>query len=626
MASSATSSPAVVVWDDAAADVGDSSGDASADRAAAVHYTAPAAANGTADASSGGQSVAGLHFHPNLPDAAGWEARDFDAELAHVLCEHSVALEDVSPRAPKRLVDVALAVSELGQPFGRASMSVLASVTLALRARAQVLSLLPSPPVGTGLSRQRAAASSGSHDSCRVPSSGSPALVSADSPAPTAPVVIRAKDVEREGRLAQMRLLLEVLPLYAQWHMHGSNADEWAGLSLERHAVLHERHLCSFSAGSLSHCRRAISRLRIWLRDGDMREAAEQLKCSGCLLSLWVLDERAISRSSGESVMVSLRAGVTFGFRHCGLQYLGVSADSFCNIAVKGPATPRPARATPPDHFFQFMYFAVRGPTAAEREYGAGFALACIAALRVRDGQRARIGHALVTGASVPFVTGSCYTSKHPKRRTAMPMPFFAVAFGPWGEWWVPLLHPARDKSLELDYVFRAAPRARLASLSSCTGLVCSPASSANIIKAMRWMLQQPPLKLSASEAASYSGHSPRHFLPTLARLLAFPLEDRNEIARWAASEDTRGRRAAMPNAYASEAEADRILDIQQRLFKGLFDLVSGRWPEVGVLPLQGGWDAVRDALSRAGRLSGVQRDLSTELEAEVSSSESDDD
>jgi len=142
----------------------------------------------------------------------------------------------------------------------------------------------------------------------------------------------------------------------------------------------------------------------------------------------------------------------------------------------------------------------------------------------------------------------------------------------------------------------------------------------------MRWMLQQPPLKLSASEGASYSGHSPRHFLPTLARLLAFPLEDRNEIARWAASEDTRGRRAAMPNAYASEAEADRILDIQQRLFKGLFDLVSGRWPEVGVLPLQGGWDAVRDALSRAGRLSGVQRDLSTELEAEVSSSESDDD
>ena len=57
---------------------------------------------------------------------------------------------------------------------------------------------------------------------------------------------------------------------------------------------------------------------------------------------------------------------------------------------------------------------------------------------------------------------------------------------------------------------------------------------------------------------------------------MALPEEDRHELARWAATCDTRGRRHSMPNRYAAEAEAPRILQIQlQDLFQRL-DLAIG--------------------------------------------------
>ena len=49
------------------------------------------------------------------------------------------------------------------------------------------------------------------------------------------------------------------------------------------------------------------------------------------------------------------------------------------------------------------------------------------------------------------------------------------------------------------------------------------------VSKVVRFLLTLPPLSLSTSQAAKFSGHSARHLLPTLARLFALSKEDRDE-------------------------------------------------------------------------------------------------
>ena len=93
------------------------------------------------------------------------------------------------------------------------------------------------------------------------------------------------------------------------------------------------------------------------------------------------------------------------------------------------------------------MFLACRSESAIVREYAALFVLCWVAALRVRDSQRDRVtlreGH----------VTGNCFTSKHPKHRAAMPMPFYAVRAGLPLDWSAsPSLALASDR----DYIFRA--------------------------------------------------------------------------------------------------------------------------------------------------------------------------
>ena len=107
----------------------------------------------------------------------------------------------------------------------------------------------------------------------------------------------------------------------------------------------------------------------------------------------------------------------------------------------------------------------------------------------------------------------------------------------------------------------------------------------------MRFLLTIPPLSLSATEAKRFSGHSLRHLLPTLARLFGLSQEDREELARWAASPDKRGQRRSMPNVYAQEVEMPRVVDIITKLLSRAF----ARSDEIGgfdALPAFGGWDA----------------------------------
>ena len=81
-----------------------------------------------------------------------------------------------------------------------------------------------------------------------------------------------------------------------------------------------------------------------------------------------------------------------------------------------------------------------------------------------------------------------------------------------------------------------------------------------------------------------------RHLLPTLARLFGLSKEDRDELARWAASPEVRGQRRAMPNLYSQEVAALRVVEIVNSILARAY-----AWSdELGgfeLLPPFGGWE-----------------------------------
>ena len=72
-------------------------------------------------------------------------------------------------------------------------------------------------------------------------------------------------------------------------------------------------------------------------------------------------------------------------------------------------------------------------------------------------------------------------------------------------------------------------------------------------------MLVMPPLSLSAEQARGFSGHSGRHFLPTVARLLGIPKEDRDELGRWLAALDANGDGEGADEALLKYALLPRV-------------------------------------------------------------------
>ena len=390
----------------------------------------------------------------------------------------------------------------------------------------------------------------------------------------------------------------------------------------------------------MAGCRRALLRLGKWLLVNDLADACAEYQCSAATLSWFGIDEQKVSRSSGRTVIHSLRAGLDFGRRHLALTGLQTDHDAFINIAALPPRPPTPAKAVTVDIFFHFLWLSRHGCRIGSL-YGSLFVVCCIAALRVRDAQRAALHFSrtgLDGGPACSTLAGTCYTSKHPKRRAAMPMPFFVVAWPSHEAWYERAVAQCCCPSGESngrDYLFPALRVPRRGTFGDAGVVVLDePARSATVIAVLRWSLTLPPLSFTKEEAAAYSGHSMRHFMPTLARFMALPEEDRHELARWAATCDTRGRRHSMPNRYASEAEAPRIFQIQRVLFERLDAAVGAGAVEAAlvrsapVLPLREGWPALQRALEKGTVASDGQQFVSpdTEVGAECSSSDSDDD
>ena len=587
-------------------------------------------------------SDGGLHFHLHVESgdrpalAAGWQARGASPELASFLAE--VGASEYHDAG-------GIMVSEVGQcmviepgTFGNATTLVSERAVAAARLAdsmavrvAHARSLRPRKSVSwydiKGVAKNIVAAVA----------VAKPLALFSDSSGTKEGAAAR---LEREQRFAEMETLLSVVPVKYHALCVGAAEREWAKYPLERRTELLTRHLCSFSAGSLAGCRRALLRLSKWLLVNDLADACAEYQCSAATLSWFGIDEQKVSRSSGRTVIHSLRAGLDFGRRHLALTGLQTDHDAFVNIAALPPRPPTPAKAVTVDIFFQFLWLSRHGCRVGSL-YGSLFVVCCIAALRVRDAQRAALRFSrtgLDGGPACSTLAGTCYTSKHPKRRAAMPMPFFVVAWPSHEAWYERAVAQCCTPSGESngrDYLFPALRVPRRGTFGDAgVAVLDEPARSATVIAVLRWLLTLPPLSLTKEEAAAYSGHSMRHFMPTLARFMALPEEDRNELARWAATCDTRGRRHSMPNRYASEAEAPRIFQIQRALFERLDAAVGAGAAEAAlvrsapVLPLREGWPALQRALEKGTVASDGQRFVApdTEVGAECSSSDSDDD
>ena len=436
-----------------------------------------------------------------------------------------------------------------------------------------------------------------------------------------------AQQAERAERMRQMALLLALLPSGVIARVCEFKDDEWDKVPLDRRQAILSRHLGSYSAGTLSSCRRALTRLGRWLETNGFSKQRVLWECSGGLLSWFVQDEQEKSRSpsGGATVPAALRSGLVFAAKTLMLP-LDVDAKAFVNVAQLPGRAPTPALATTIRMLYHFVHIAVHHERPVVRLYASGFVLAVVSALRLRDCQRATIQ------LRDKYLVGSCFTSKHPKRRQPLVMPFFAplIPHSLLSGWWAalpqgspvfggggpdfifPRLSVPRGKHLDNNKVVR----------------IPGPAKTADVIKAMRWILTIPPLSMDAATARRYSGHSLRHLLPTVARLLNFTIEERNEIARWAACADRPSQRNAMPNVYASEAECGTIIGILERLVARLYEVVEQMGGPAS-LPATGGWTQFAEAAKGpiVVAIPVVSDDeIDTQVGEEASSSESSDD
>jgi hypothetical protein len=410
---------------------------------------------------------------------------------------------------------------------------------------------------------------------------------------------------EAEQREKAALAFADLLSLEQQGNMLSFGPGEFEDTPAERRRELILRHLCVFAPATVNGSRRALERLRDWCA-AEGREL-DGWRCSGGVLSCWVLDEQTRSRSSGGSVPAALRNGLVFAAKHACLP-LQVDASVFKSVTVTESPPPKPAvSATWPIVVHLLFLASAAAATDVVRCYAAGFVLCALAALRMRDAQRASI----ISVADGVF-SGRCYDSKHPKRRGRREMRFFApvtgIGTGAAGDGWADTL---AEHVGDRDYIFQKVRAVRGKPLSEAC-LLDAPARSADVVRFLRFLLTLPPLSMTKEDAAKISGHSLRHFLPTLARLFGLTEEDRCELARWAATQDKTHRRASMPNLYAQEAEAPRVIKIVSRLLEAARTAIGDTQ-----LPPIGGWELIRAVQQEAAQ--------AVAIDAEASSSESED-
>ena len=111
------------------------------------------------------------------------------------------------------------------------------------------------------------------------------------------------------------------------------------------------------------------------------------------------LDEQRVSRSGGRTGIHGLRSGLDFGRRHLALTGLETDHDAFVNTSALPPKPPTPAKAVTVAVFMHLLWHAQFGGSPVATLCSLMLVTCCIAALRVRDTQRASLR--VVRGSAV---------------------------------------------------------------------------------------------------------------------------------------------------------------------------------------------------------------------------------
>ena len=138
-----------------------------------------------------------------------------------------------------------------------------------------------------------------------------------------------SQSIELNERYIAGAQLLAVWPDFMHPSIVGLTQEEFDQLSSSeplRVEGLFRAHFGAFTAGSISGCRRAVSRLIGWLSDRCLSTAFSDeppwITVSGGMLSLFVQDMQQLSRNGsqgGQSVPAALKAGLVWGVARAGL-------------------------------------------------------------------------------------------------------------------------------------------------------------------------------------------------------------------------------------------------------------------------------------------------------------------
>ena len=375
--------------------------------------------------------------------------------------------------------------------------------------------------------------------------------------------VITAQKVEHEEKCKQAAMLAEFMGPARVAEACGCRPAIWAKMPRERANTTWEKHATSFSAGRLGLIRRALCRLEDWMEVNDLQAECADFWCEGGVLAWWVQDEQAKSKTEGLTVPASLRGGLVGAYEHFGFKKLGVYESVFKNVAAAPGRTPKPAKSATTGMLLHFVRVARDHEADIVRRYAAGFVLCMLSCMRVRDAQRAALSFGV---SSTCAIKGLCYSSKHPRRRQPKEMPVYVppteALLGRWDD------SLRRSATLQPDYTFPRVrvPRSQTIEHPGVT-VLDGPAKSAYVIKVLRWTLVMFDF-MTLEEANVMTGHSLRHWLGTVGRLLGYSEEDRSELGRWiAATTEGVARRGSLPNRYSNaDAEEPRVLALVTRL------------------------------------------------------------
>ena len=498
-----------------------------------------------------------------------WEQCGYSEELAGFLEEACVDPATVADGAPTTVREV---LTSAGSPFGPSTGTVRrlaasyavtqALLTVGTQDRGEA------PPAKRSLVPQSAERAV---TPARRQNVSQPQAALAEAPGGQ----LTARGVEHAEKLKQTALLAAEMGPERVASALGFRPETWAKLPEARSRTTWELHATSFSAGRLQQIRRAVRRLRDWLEVNGLDEDCAGLGQSpgeGGVLAWWVQDEKASSRTEGLTVPASLRSGLVGARDHFGFTGLAVDASAFKNVAAAPGRTPKAAKAATTGMLFHLVKVATTHVCDIVRRYAAGFVLCMLSSMRIRDAQRAALRFDVSRACAI---RGLCYTSKHPRRRQPLEMPIYVPPTKALlGAWDASLRRSAAEQP---DYTF---PRIRVPRQQTIehpdVRVLDGPAKSAYVIKVLRGLLVLGGF-MSETEAKLMTGHSLRHFLVTVARLLGYGQEDRSELGRWvAAVTEGVARRGALPNRYSNaDGEEPRVLALVSRLLQDICDRVT---------------------------------------------------